>query len=199
MSAGGGPLTPAQTADSLPVLVPGPSSAPSGLAWQLKAQPPGQRARAISAVKPGTAYVNPSGKVVPGVPILNIVQPDVGFSNLVSNQIQNSEQDREESNSATPTEAAASAQSEEFAMTSLTPSPDVDPADDFGLMSPSSTEFASSPFDRSMLLSQLGMGSVRQQDDVPPRRSVSLRSKTEKQRDGQATSKRTKAYARSSW
>lgn len=174
LSAVSGPLSAGQTAESLSVFSPGPSSAPSGFNWPLQngpPPPPGQRARAISAVKPGSAYVNPSGRVVPAIPVLKVVEPPV--SPISSPQAPSPDRS-EESDSTTPTDLA-SARSEEFAMTPLQPSPEVDPADSFGLMSPSSTEFASSPFDRSTLLAQLGMGSVG--TTSVPRRSTSLQNK----------------------
>ena len=181
LSAGVTPLTKAQTADGLPILSAGPSSAPSGFVWPLKDHAQAQRARAVSAVKPGTAYVNPSGHVVPVVPvvpILNVVEPDAAEPKFSAKTLQ-AEPIREESDSATPTEPTTPP-SEEFALTPLQPSPDVDPADAFGLLSPSSTEFASSPFDRSALLAQLGMGPVRQQEEAP-RRSASLSSRPKPQ------------------
>lgn len=166
------------TAETLAALSLGPSSAPSGKPWLVKeTAPTGQRARAISAVKPGTAYVNTSGRVVPMVPVLKVVEPDAVISPVATKPQPTVEDRQEDSSSATPTEAIASPRSEEFAMTPLNPSPEADPADAFGLMSPSSTEFASSPFDRPTLLASLGMGPVRQQDDVVPRRTSSLTSR----------------------
>ncbi|KAK3723559.1 tyrosine/serine/threonine protein phosphatase [Vermiconidia calcicola] len=193
-SAGLSPLSAALTADSLPGPKPEPSSAPSGLAWPLKAPAPGERARAMSAVKPGSAYVNTSGRVVPVVPMLNIVEPESARSNRPEQGSLKTDQQTEELDSVTPTELTTSPRAEEFAMTPLQPSPAVDPADSFGLLSPSSTEFASSPFDRSVLLAQLGMGPVGQQDDVissdVPRRSVSLKNKPKPQQsdDGSSSS-----------
>jgi len=177
LSTGGGPLSSVQTADSHPVSSPGPSSAPSAFVWppvNTPPPPPGQRARAISAVKPGSAYVNTSGRVVPTVPMLNITEPDSTgpIGHFARAQTPDFGQD---SDSTTPTELTTSPRTEEFAMTPLQPSPDVDPADSFGLMSPSSTEFASSPFDRSILLAQLGMGSVT--PDEVPRRTASLKTR----------------------
>ena len=166
--------------ETLAALSLGPSSAPSGKPWLPKETPAtGQRARAVSAVKPGTAYVNTSGRVVPVVPILKVVEPETTLSSPAASQPPPpAQENREESDSATPTEAVSSPRSDEFAMAPLQPSPEVDPADSFGLMSPSSTEFATSPFDRPALLASLGMGSVRQQDDVPlPRRTSSLTSR----------------------
>ena len=196
MSAGVGPLSAAQTAESLPVFSPGPSSAPSGLPWPLNNAQPGQRARAISAVKPGTAYVNTSGRLIPVVPVLNVVEPDASDAASSKKQVSVPEQTHEESDSATPTEQINSPRSEEFALTPLQPSPDFDSADSFGLMSPTSSEFTSSPFDRPALLAQLGMGPVRQQEDAP-RRSVSLRSKPKPQQpEDQASSTETQRTPR---
>lgn len=170
-----------ETAEALAAFNLGPSSAPSGKPWLPKGNPTnGQRARAISAVKPGTAYVNTSGRVVPVVPVLKVVEPETAPTPAAAKPTPLSDDNREESGSATPTEAMQSPRSGEFAMTPLQPSPDVDPADAFGLMSPSSTEFSSSPFDRPTLLASLGMGSVRQQDDVP-RRTSSLKSRPKPQ------------------
>ncbi|KAK5173926.1 tyrosine/serine/threonine protein phosphatase [Saxophila tyrrhenica] len=176
MSAGVGPLSPSQTAESLPISCPGPSSAPSAFAWPLNNSappPPGQRARAISAVKPGSAYVNTSGRVVPVVPLLKVVEPEVPNQN--DSAPTETPDLGHDSDSTTPTEHTTSPRTEEFAMTPLQPSPDVDPADSFGLMSPSSTEFASSPFDRSALLAQLGMGSMNPADS--PRRAASMKTR----------------------
>jgi len=166
--------TPIQTAEEASALSPGPSSAPSGLQWPIGDRtepppPPTQRARALSALKPASAYVDPSGHIVP---VLKVVAPEPTHTDTSN---------RGDSASATPTESMASPSSAEFAMTPLLPTREADPADAFGLMSPSSTEFASSPFDRPTLLASLGMGSVREQDDVLPRRSTSLRSRIQQQ------------------
>jgi tyrosine-protein phosphatase len=181
-SAGIGAGTSSQTSNAVPNLTSGPSSAKSAFEWPLKpsSPPSGQRARAISAVKPGSAYVNASGRVVPvvpvlNVPVLNVVEPDAPTSRTSRPQDATFDTSHD-SDSATPTGLSSVSRAEEFAMTPLQPSPDVDPADSFGLMSPTSTEFASSPFDRSMLLAQLGMGPVNPDDR--PRRSASLKSKS---------------------
>ena len=176
LSAVVGPVSKCQTAESLPVFSPGPSSAPSALHWQPNGAPSSARARAISAVKTGTAYVSPSGRVVPVVPVLAVVEPDAGLTRLNIEQPSEPGQNHEDSGSATPTEPTTSPRAEEFALTPLQPSPDFDPADSFGLLSPSSSDFPSSPFDRWALLAQLGMGPIRQQEEIP-RRSASLRSK----------------------
>ena len=177
LSAGTAPLTKAQTAESLPILKAGPSSAPSGLQLPLPNRASGQRPRAISAVKPGAAYVNPSGRVIPVVPVLKVEEADAGNSVRKVEQTTTTEQNLEAAESNTPTNPTTSLKYEEFAMTPLQPSPDVDSADAFGLMSPTATEFSSSPFDRTALLAQLGMGPIGQQEDLAPRRSISLRSK----------------------
>jgi tyrosine-protein phosphatase MSG5 len=168
------PSSPMPTPDKQGVFSPGPSSAPSAFAWPLKdvpPPPPGQRARAISAVKPGSAYVNTSGRVVPVVPVLKVVEPEASLSTGKKAQDQSPE-----SESTTPTQQIQSPRAEEFAMTPLQPSPEVSSDDKFGLMSPTSTEFSTSPFDRSALLAQLGMGSIT--PDEGPRRSVSLKSRS---------------------
>lgn len=184
-------------ANNLATLSVGPSSAPSGKPWLPKDSPaPGQRARAISAVKPGTAYVNTSGRVVPVIPVLKVVEPEATSPPSETKQPPSFEENKEESGSATPTEALASPQTAEFAMTPLQPSAEADPADAFGLMSPTSTEFASSPFDRSALLASLGMGSVREAD-VAPRRTSSLSSRPKpKEGTGRSDSLMTKHQPR---
>jgi tyrosine-protein phosphatase MSG5 len=167
--------------DHLQALTPGPSSAPSGLKWPVRDQRPSvptQRARAVSAVKPATAYVDPSGHIVP---VLKVVEsePRKRISQLTP------ELNHDEQDSATPTESIASPRSAEFAMTPLHPSKEVDSADAFGIMSPTSTEFSSSIFDRSALLASLGMGSM--QADDAPRRSLSLRSRERSEAANTAT------------
>ncbi|TKA24397.1 hypothetical protein B0A50_06717 [Salinomyces thailandicus] len=170
-------ITKSQTAtkDDVPAISPGPSSAPSSLQWpipdQLPPSKPPQRPRAISAIRPASAYVDPAGHLVP---VLKVVEPDAG-DRVCTVQVP-PELSHDDQDCATPTDALASPRSAEFAMTPLQPPKEVDPADDFGIMSPTSTEFASSPFDRSTLLASLGMGSV--QPDNAPRRSLSLRSRS---------------------
>lgn len=187
------PLSAGVTAPSLaakkedvPAVSPGPSSAPSGLKWPVNDPAPPvpakstQRARAVSSVKPASAYVDPRGHLVP---VLKIVEPDV--SDVVRTTEVTPHPTHEDQDSATPTEPLASPRSAEFAMTPLQPSKEADPADSFGLMSPSSTEFTSSPFDRPTLLASLGMGSIRPED--APRRALSLRTRSKPQTDGVQT------------
>lgn len=165
-----------QTADTgVPAVSPGPSSAPSGLNWSIhnEASPAqAQRARAVSAVKPVSAYVDPSGHIIP---VLKI-EPDISDTTA---KIVHPDPQYDEQDSATPTEPLSSPRSAEFAMVSLQPSQEDDPADDYGLMSPTSMEFSSSPFDRSALLASLGMGSMQAIDG--PRRSLSLHSRAKQQ------------------
>lgn len=171
------PPTQKPTGAPLSATSPGPSSAPSGLAWPLQEPKVVQRPRAISAAKTSTAYVDPAGYVVPVVPSVHVAQPYTASTIPLARQRSRSQLSTTESTSTTPTAPAKELVAEDFAMTPLRPSPAADPADTFGLMSPSSTEFATSPFDRSALLAQLGMGSAKPQEESVPRRSVSLRSK----------------------
>ncbi|KAK5132398.1 hypothetical protein LTR08_009128 [Meristemomyces frigidus] len=158
--------------EALPAVSPGPSSAPSGLKWLVNDQAPlipaksTQRIRAMSAIKSAYANVDPSGNLVP---VVNISRPE-GEDVTQSMDVP-----------PTPTEPLVSPRSEEFAMTPLQPSREVDPEGSFGLMSPTSTDFLSSPFDRSTLLASLGMGLVQSGD--PPRRALSLRSRSGLQED----------------
>ena len=168
-----------QASESMPAFSPGPSSAPSGMPWPTKGS--GQRARAISAVKPGTAYVSPAGRIVPVVPLLNVVEPESAEPKPIRKKkpptLNLKRKEREpEPEPTTPTEAMKSPREEEFHLTPLQPSPYFDAADSFGIMSPTSSEFTTNPFDRSALLAQLGMGPVGRQEESP-RRSISLRSK----------------------
>ncbi|KAH9845082.1 Dual specificity phosphatase, catalytic domain [Teratosphaeria destructans] len=175
-----GVATTTQTVEKGPrTITLGPSSAPSGVRWPLSDQPPPpvptQRGRGISAVKPATAYVDPSGHIVP---VLNVVEPEFSPDSspfpVVPPELHHDDQD-----SATPTESLlASPRSAEFAMTPLQPSKEVEPADDFGLMSPTSTGLSSSPFDRSALLASLGMGSMQADN---PASNVALPSRSRPQ------------------
>ncbi|KAI7231078.1 hypothetical protein KC330_g6615 [Hortaea werneckii] len=155
------------TKEEVPAISPGPSSAPSGLHWPVpdQAEPSKgpQRERSSSAVKPASPYVDPAGHVVP---VLNVVEP--GASDDL--QTAHATPDLSHDDQATPTEIA-SPRSAEFAMTPLQPPKDVESADSFGIMSPTTTEFASSPFDRSTLLASVGMGSMQPND--APRRTLS--------------------------
>lgn len=113
-------------------------------------------------------YVDTSGHIIP---VLKLVEPQRADSTLPSLNFQRSG----DNDASTPTGSKASPRAVEFAMTDLKPPAEVDSADSFGLMSPTVTEFRSSPFDRPALLAQLGMGSMRPQDDKPTRtRSLRL-------------------------
>lgn len=162
----------ARPSPSLPPVEPGPSSAPSGLKWPRSqdAPPvPQRRARTVSAVKRTSAYVDASGHLVPVVKVVEPRDSAVSFSRpTVPALIPHEEPDQ-----ITPTKPLASPRAEGLAMTPLLPLPkEADPADSFGLMSPTSTSFASSPFDRSALLASLGMSGSTQHY---PRRTSSLR------------------------
>lgn len=163
------------TNESNPTAIsPGPSSAPSGT-WPADDKP---RERALSAAKPATAYVDPSGHVVP---VLKVI--DVEPSNPRRATVRRStaaDAIPQTSREPPPTSPRA----EEFAMAPLQPSQDVESSDSFGIMSPTSTEYTSNPFSRTALLASLGMGSMRAHEETP-RRSLSLRSK-ERQKQQQA-------------
>lgn len=150
--------------DSLPALSPGPSSAPSGMPWPKDNTTSESRPRALSSVRTTPTYVDPAGHVIPS---LNIVEPE--RSDIKTKTITVPTYPHSKDEAATPTEPLTSPRSTEFAMAPLKPSAEVDSADAFGLMSPTSAEFTSSPFDRSALLAQLGMGSMQQYDHVPIR------------------------------
>ena len=147
----------------------GSSSAPStaGLPPPTAELLPPARARAVSAV-------DPSGRVVPILLLNSDATTPVTTVLETAQAVQASPETvspmLSEPINGSPAEA-------EFALTPLQPSPEVDPADSFGLMSPSTTEFSSSPFDRAALLSRLGMNPVEQETNTPPRRSLSLRNK----------------------
>jgi len=147
----------------------GSSSAPStaGLPPPTADLLPPARARAVSAV-------DPSGRVVP----ILLLNSDATTPVANVQDTAEAEQAKPEALHSVPVEHFNGSSAEaEFALTPIQPSPDVDPADSFGLMSPSTTEFSSSPFDRAALLSRLGMNPMEQETAAPPRRSLSLRNK----------------------
>lgn len=137
---------------------PGPASAPLGLRWPHDAQSTRTRARAVSAVRTSSAYVDTAGHVLPVLSVIDPVQ-----TNITSHAVQEPSLPKEDE-SVTPTESSVSSpRSSEFAMTALRPPEEVESADAFGVMSPTATDFPSSPFDRSLILAHLGMGSMHQQ------------------------------------
>lgn len=151
--------------DETTAVTPGPASAPLA-PWAINNKGVTSRNRAISAVKPATAYVDPSGHVV--VPVLKVISADTAYAQTPPIKSSQSEETVPQVESPPMSPRAA-----HFAMTPLQPSKEVDPADSFGIMSPTSTEFSSSPFDRSSLLASLGMGSMRA-DEETSRPSLSL-------------------------
>ncbi|TKA74517.1 hypothetical protein B0A55_08040 [Friedmanniomyces simplex] len=168
-------------------VTPGPSSAPSGLKWPMgESIPPvpTRLTRAVSTSKRASAYVDPSGHVIP---VLQVVEAEPAESKPRTEQVLPTvELAREDSGSATPTAPLMSPRTAEFAMTALQPSKDVDSADAFGILSPTATELASSSFDRPALLAALGMGSIQPED--APRRALSLRSRPKPQEASSSTS-----------
>lgn len=153
---------------------PGPSSAPSGYPWSAKDKP---RDQSPSTIKPAHAYVDPSGHVVP---VLNVIETNAGNSKQMPLLRQTASEPTD--TSALADTSSDSSRPAEFAMVPLKPPEEVDPADSFGLMSPSTTEFAVNPFDRSALLASLGMGSMRADEDTP-RRSLTLGRTRQKSQD----------------
>lgn len=157
LSVGAGNLhRPVPDDDSLPALSPGPSSAPSGMPWPKDHTEPSPRPRTLSSTTSPT-YVDPAGHLIPS---LNVIEPE--RQEIKTKTITVPTFPYKDDEAATPTESVVSPRATEFAMTPLNPSVEADPGDAFGLMSPTSTEFSSSPFDRSALLAQLGMGSMHQ-------------------------------------
>lgn len=124
----------------------------------LTAGPRAARSRAISTVQRTSAYVDPAGHIVPVVSYATTTSQE---SVVIT-----------DTDAQTPT--LSSPRSAQFAMSALQPSQDVASMDDFGVMSPTATEFSSSPFDRSSLLASLGMTTHTQQ--ALPVRTQSLRS-----------------------
>jgi len=170
MSAIPAPSTSAKAIDDGTPITPGPSSAPSGFAWPLRSS--SKLGRKPGAQKPTHAYVDPSGHVLP---ILNINE-ESGYKHSPIRQTTLNAL----THSGDIEPAMSSPRSAEFAMAPLQPSRDVDPADSFGIMSPTSTAFTSNPFDRTALLASLGMGSMTA-DEETPRRSLSLRHRDKPQ------------------
>ncbi|EMD00532.1 hypothetical protein BAUCODRAFT_144190 [Baudoinia panamericana UAMH 10762] len=159
----------------LPALTPGPSSAPSDVKWptsETMAPLPVRRTRALSAVKRASAYVDPSGHIVP---VLQLVE--TGTDGMTPGQSHGSSVPmHDESDAATPTESLPSPKLTEFAMTPLRPGKEAHPVNAFGLLSPTSSDFSPSTFDRSAMLASVGMGSMGYAD--APRRAVSLRTRS---------------------
>lgn len=162
--------------DESTAVSPGPASAPLA-PWAINNKGVSSRNRAMSAVKPATAYVDPSGHVV--VPVLKVIAVDTPYAQApIVKPTEPAEQGPQEE--ALPCSPRAA----HFAMAPLQPPREVDAADTFGIMSPTSTEFSSSPFDRSSLLASLGMGSMRAEEE-PSRPSLSLRARANSQATGQ--------------
>ncbi|KAK1807515.1 tyrosine/serine/threonine protein phosphatase, partial [Friedmanniomyces endolithicus] len=173
--------------NELPAVTPGPASAPSGVRWPtIHSIPavPARLTRAVSSSKRASAYVDPSGHVIP---VLRVEEADTADSIPRTVEVLPAAQEtREEPGVATPTAPLVSPRNAEFAMTALQPSHDADSADAFGILSPTTTELASSPFDRPALLAALGMGSM--QPENAPRRALSLRSRPKPQSESSSPS-----------
>ncbi|KAF1344045.1 dual specificity phosphatase [Delphinella strobiligena] len=151
-------------AEDLAAVCPGPSSAPSGFAWPShnESVPPVLEDGNIESQD--TAYVDPSGHVIPLVKVIE----DPRSSSL---KVSKSVKDRPHSwnldshirhDSGRHISPLFSPRATEFAMAPLQPPKEFDSADDFGLMSPTTSGFSHAPLDRDSLLGTLGMGSAIQ-------------------------------------
>lgn len=171
MTAGAAPkLEPRASSTDLGSIGPGPSSAPSGMSWPTADSSARNPLLKADGAQTPAALVNPSGHVLP---LRNYNGTDNGFATAGAERFATA---TENTPSITVAELPVSPRGTEFAMAPLKPTTEVDSADSFGLMSPTSMEFSSSLFDRSALLASLGMGSMGRDEDTP-RRSLSLRSK----------------------
>jgi tyrosine-protein phosphatase len=149
---------------------PAPSSAPGGAFWQRNGST-ANSINSIGTVRTTSAFVDPSGHVVPVLNIVDSNHPDFGKSVSALEAAPMSP-----ALEAPPMELPLSPRAAEFAMLPLQPSQEVDSVDKFGLMSPTANGFGQSLFDRSALLASLGMGSMGRDEDTP-RRSLSGRNR----------------------
>jgi len=171
----------------LATIRPGPSSAPSGVAWPSHDDRLSTMSQHVPLKSQDAAYVDPSGHVIPVVKIIeepHADEPEVSRAAKDRPRSLNLDNhSRHDSGRHVPTVPSSSFA--EFAMGPLHPSEEVAPADTFGLMSPTTTEFQHSPLDRDTLLGTLGMGTVIQNPNQPRHLPVnteesSLSSKREK-------------------
>jgi tyrosine-protein phosphatase len=135
---------------------PGPSSAPSSLAWPTDRDEPVSKKAGDEA-----AYVNSNGRVVPVVQVSEdhpILEPKISKESKDRPKSWNLDSPHIRQDSGRHITPILSPRATEFAMAPLIPSREMDSADQFGLMSPRVTEFSQSPFDRDSLLGALGMG-----------------------------------------
>ena len=153
---------------------PGPSSAPSGLAWPASNDPNRQNGD-LKGPHPASDTVTPSARHL-SVGEAKSRRPDTNRprSMILANKPSFVLND--------PSPSVVSPRSEEFAMAPLQPPQAVAPEDHFGLMSPSASEFSHAPLDRTALLGALGMGTtfqanggskVRPHDFLMPQRQPS--------------------------
>lgn len=174
VSAGLPPLLPSKSDTSVAKL---PPTAPLSEAWSNDNRL--SRARAASSARTSSAYVDPAGHIVPIISIVEKAQQAQAHTPLTPEPVTAHEE------MPTPISAFPSPRAANFAMTGLTPAREVESDDSFGLMSPTSTGFGPSVFDRSTLLAQLGMTTHTQQ--ALPVRTKSLHS-TEQTQEKSASS-----------
>lgn len=154
---------------------PGPSSAPSGSTWlshQPEDVPPVPKLGA-NVTSQDTAYVDPSGNVIP---VVKVIEEPKSTPHTVTKTRRDrphswnlDSHTRHDSHMTSHITPQVSPRSSEFAMAPLQPPKEFDSADAFGLMSPTTSGFTHSHWDRDALLGSLGMGSAVQQS-VPSRK-----------------------------
>jgi tyrosine-protein phosphatase len=149
---------------------PGPSSAPLGGFWPRNGST-SSSIKSTKTVRTTSAFVDPSGHVVPVLNVVDSNHPDFGKTLSVPESAPMSP-----ALEAPTMELPLSPRATEFAMLPLQPPKEVDSVDKFGLMSPTAHGFGHSFFDRSALLASLGMGSMGRDEDTP-RRSLTGRNR----------------------
>lgn len=173
----------------------GPSSAPSGFAWPSlgDSTPPPASANGFTKSQ-DTAYVDPSGHVIPVVKVIEEpIANNLNSSNIGKDRPRSLNLDSHtRHDSGRGVSSMTSPRSSEFAMIPLQPPKEVESADEFGLMSPTTSEFSHSPWDRDALLGTLGMGSAMQPQ--PPSRNLqpSQKAQLSPQENSQTLSSRPK-------
>lgn len=140
-------------------------SSPSGFAWPVPDQGAAIKSgNHIRSIVPAGPFVDPSGHVVPVLPLLKVVASP---ESMPAGPVRQLSTPGNLPTTGSLAESCTSPRSTEFAMAPIRPSPDVDPSDEFGILSPTSTECVSKGFDRSALLASLGMGSMRGDQETP--------------------------------
>ncbi|KAL2351027.1 dual specificity phosphatase [Cryomyces antarcticus] len=145
-------------------IAPGPSSAPSGLSWPMDSSKTWSSGPNGHLLSTESTCLDSKGRVVPILDTTKEPEPARRDPPAPLHL------DEKGSQTGSAPEPLASPRSAEFAMNPLHPSVGTD--DPFGLLSPTVTEFKSSPFDRAALLGTLGMGSSSPHRARPPPRNI---------------------------